>query len=126
MVRAGQNDNEFYVFGGLLSQPGMRCNDTRCNELWSFNVEVGIWSLETTGAPSVLQDAGFESTSKVPTEKTTEEAMPCPRSGQSMVNYAEDHKIVIFGGRSSKSADSDMNDLWAYDVRTKFWQKLLS
>ena len=102
----------------------MRCNDTRCNELWKFNVEEEMWALETTGAPSVGPDAN--EALKVPTEKTTDEAMPCPRSGHSMVNYAEDHKIVIFGGRSSKNADSDMNDLWAYDVRTKFWQKLLS
>ena len=50
--------------------------------------------------------------------------MPKGRSGQSMTYYPEGHKILIFGGRSSKSADSDMNDLWSFDIRTKFWQRI--
>jgi len=41
-----------------------------------------------------------------------------------MIFYPPDKKLVIFGGRGSKRADSDMNDLWSFDIRTKFWTKL--
>jgi len=49
MVRAGLDDNEFYVFGGYLSSPGMRCNDSRCNEMWKFNIEEEVWTLVSRG-----------------------------------------------------------------------------
>ena len=41
-----------------------------------------------------------------------------------MIYYPPDKKLIIFGGRGSKRADSDMNDLWSFDSRTKFWTKL--
>ena len=51
MVKAGPDYNEFYVFGGLVSSPGMRSDDTRCNEMWKFNIEEEVWTLESAGTP---------------------------------------------------------------------------
>lgn len=34
-----------------------------------------------------------------------------------------ENTILIFGGRKSKNADADMNDLWEYDIERKEWHE---
>jgi len=72
-----------------------------------------VWTLQASSPPP-------EPGSNVPED----ESMPCGRSGQGMVHYPADDKLVVFGGRNNKSADIDMNDLWSYDMKSKFWQRL--
>ena len=45
-----------------------------------------------------------------------------------MVYHAAQESLLIFGGRNNKSADIDMNDLWAYETKgngsSQGWHKL--
>ena len=136
-------DNEFYVFGGHISFMGMRSSDIRCNELWKFNIDEESWDLVSTGTPQFQQSALTNLGSTIMKQPTTtsrqaslaslaegvdkeaeDGTVPCRRSGQCMTYYPPTEKLIIFGGRGSKRADSDMNDLWSFDIKSRTWSKL--
>jgi len=50
--------------------------------------------------------------------------VPCPRSGHAMVYNEANHSLVIFGGRKSKNADGDMNDLWEFNIEESLWLRV--
>ena len=50
--------------------------------------------------------------------------VPCPRSGHAMVYNESNHSLIVFGGRKSKNADGDMNDLWEFNIETNGWMRI--
>ncbi|MCI0690675.1 T9SS type A sorting domain-containing protein [candidate division KSB1 bacterium] len=46
---------------------------------------------------------------------------PAPRSNAAAIYDSLNHRLVIFGG---KSASGNLNDVWAFDLRTNTWSEL--
>ena len=84
----------------------------RCNQLWKFDVITKKWSLE-----SDERKDNKNSESKYSNEIL--DIYPVGRSGHGMEYIPHEKTIIIFGGRKSKSADGDLNDLWEFDLEQK-------
>ena len=81
--------------------------------MWD-NVEAGTKQADS----ETVED---ENMPKIPVDEC---CIPCPRSGHAMVYNESNHSLVVFGGRRSKNADGDMNDLWEFNIETNSWMRI--
>lgn len=108
-------DKEFYVFGGVVTNQGLRSND-----LWKFNVETSEWT-QVDQATNTALDASNSIESSAQNTNICTATNPCPRSGQSTIYDPVHKRIILFGGRKNKKADGDLNDLWEFDTEQGIW-----
>lgn len=115
------NEEEIYVFGGLVSDVGKRCN-----QLWKYSVQDEKWELvEVPGTVKHNADNLFTIESKHSQESLTKNdstVIPAPRSGFGMTYDEDFNSIIIFGGRTSKKAYGDNNDLWEFSIESSTWK----
>lgn len=80
--------------------------------MWKFNIATEKWSLETDNPDPINSESKYSSANDL---------YPVKRSGHGMIHIPDDNIILIFGGRKSKNADGDLNDLWEYDIDRNEW-----
>ncbi|HSA32937.1 MAG TPA: kelch repeat-containing protein, partial [bacterium] len=89
------DNTRMLLFGGRAS------GGSALNELWQFNLGTYQWTTVTPiGSP------------------------PPARYNHSMVYDASRKKIILYGGRTSSSDSSVLEDLWEYDIAGNRWYQI--
>lgn len=74
------------------------------------------WSLET-------EKDGLGNINSKASEGSTVRPYPLERSGHGMIYVPHENVLLVFGGRRSKNADGDLNDLWEFDIERNEWNE---
>eukprot|EP00347_Sterkiella_histriomuscorum_P002995 403366000 len=89
--------NCIFVFGGKAGHL-----DERLDDFWMFSLDKSKWTQLVNKTQTPLN-------------------VPFARSGHGLV-YNDKNKLYLFGGRGNDSVIQEVNDLWAYNLKTQQWE----